>query len=114
MATFGLADFICLRKPEVGDSNSLGLIFKFNSKMTKYKDSLYTGPDPQREIDAMHDYAKNLTSGPDAKEKCRQFLMDVGICDDEGKLTEEYGGPGKSNASFRKPSRLEQKADEHS
>jgi hypothetical protein len=57
--------------------------------MTQYKGCLYTGPDVQREIDAMHDYANKLTSGPDAKEKCRQFLMDAGICDDEGKLTEE-------------------------
>jgi|TARA_B100002003_G_scaffold224275_1_gene229530 hypothetical protein len=73
---------------------------------------LYEGVPLQQYLDDMRKFTKDLTSGPDAKEKCGAFLMSAGIADSEGNLTEPYRSDDLP-LSKKELSELEQKADEH-
>lgn len=37
-------------------------------------------------------FTEKLTSGPDAKEKCRAHLIRIGIYNEDGTLHKDYGG----------------------
>lgn len=38
-----------------------------------------------------------LTSGPKAKQKCRDYLISTGIYNEDGTLHENYGGEAETN-----------------
>jgi hypothetical protein len=40
----------------------------------------------------MKKFTKEMTSGPDAKEKCRAYLISLGIYNEDGSLHKNYGG----------------------
>lgn len=48
-------------------------------------------------LEKMRKFTEEMTSGPDAKEKCRAYLISLGIYNEDGTLHKDYGGQdGKS------------------
>ena len=47
-------------------------------------------PTIEEQVIAMREFTKEITSGPDAREKCTRFLIDAGILDESGELSELY------------------------
>ena len=43
-------------------------------------------------MESMRKFTEEMTSGPDAKEKCRAYLIGLGIYNEDGSLHKDYGG----------------------
>lgn len=53
---------------------------------------MFTPETAKKAIELIERRTKELTSGPDAKEKCRRYLIDLGIYNEDGTLHKNYGG----------------------
>lgn len=43
-------------------------------------------------MENLQKFTEEMTSGPDAKEKCRAYLIGIGIYNEDGSLHKDYGG----------------------
>ena len=43
-------------------------------------------------IEKMRKFTEEMTSGPDAREKCRAYLISLVIYNEDGSLHKDYGG----------------------